>query len=76
MEEQSYQGENIAAARQEDRADPRFAGHGLRAAAGPAVPVTTALDVDADIEVLETMMAKDGLVTPKGADIRSVMEMK
>ena len=32
--------------------------------------------MEADIEVLETMMAKDGLVTPKGADIRSVMEMK
>ena len=32
---------------------------------------TEALDVEADIEVLETMMAKDGLVTPKGLDLRA-----
>ena len=75
MEKQSYQGANITASRRkieeildslvkafEQQQDRLFQ--------------SEALDVEADIEVLETMMAKDGLVTPKGADIRSVMEMK
>lgn len=70
MEEQSYQGENIVAARRkieqildslvtafEQQQDRLFR--------------TTALDVDADIEVLETMMAKDGLLAQKGLDLRA-----
>ena len=72
MEKQSYQGENITASRQkiesildslitafEQQQDRLFK--------------TEALDVDADIQVLETMMAKDGLVTPKELDLRAVM---
>ena len=70
MEEQSYQGENIVAARRrieqildslvtafEQQQDRLFR--------------ATALDVDADIEVLETMMAKDGLLSPKGFGLRA-----
>ena len=70
MEEQSYQGENIVATRRrieqildslvtafEQQQDRLFR--------------ATALDVDADIEVLETMMAKDGLLSPKGFDLRA-----
>lgn len=71
MEKQSYQGENILASRKkienildslitafEQQQDRLFR--------------TEALDVEADIQVLETMMAKDGLVTPKGLDLRSM----
>ena len=69
MEEQSYQGENILAARRkieqildslvtafEQQQDRLFR--------------ATALDVDADISVLETMMAKDGLLALKGPGLR------
>ena len=69
MEEQSYQGENILAARRkieqildslvtafEQQQDRLFR--------------ATALDVDADISVLETMMAKDGLLAQKGPGLR------
>ena len=71
MEKQSYQGENIVASRKkienildslitafEQQQDRLFR--------------TEALDVEADIQVLETMMAKDGLVTPKGLDLRAM----
>lgn len=69
MEEQSYQGENILAARRkieqildslvtafEQQQDRLFR--------------ATALDIDADISVLETMMAKDGLLAQKGPGLR------
>ncbi len=71
MEKQSYQGENIVASRKkienildslitafEQQQDRLFR--------------TEALDVEADIQVLETMMAKDGLVTPRGMDLRAM----
>ncbi len=75
MEKQSYQGANITASRRkiEDILDSLIKAFEQQQ---DRLFQSEALDVEADIEVLETMMAKDGLVTPKGADIRSVMEMK
>jgi len=72
MEKQSFQGENIAASRKKiegilDQLIQAFEQQQDR------LFRTEALDVEADIEVLETMMAKDGLVTPKGMDIRMTM---
>ena len=73
MEKQSYQGKNIRESRNkievlleklivafEKQLDQLFQ--------------TDALDVEADIKVLETMMAKDGLTVPKGMDLHRVME--
>lgn len=75
MEKQSYQGERIAGSRRkiegildtlikafEQQQDKLF--------------TAEALDVEADIEVLETMMAKDGLVMPEGADFRAAPDGK
>ena len=72
MEKQSYQGKNIQESRDkieellktlitafERQLDKLFS--------------ADALDVEADISVLQTMMAKDGLVQPKGLDIHDVM---
>lgn len=75
MEKQSYQGANITASRKkiEDILDSLVKAFEQQQ---DRLFQSEALDVEADIEVLETMMAKDGLVTPKGADIRSVMGMK
>lgn len=72
MEKQSFQGENIVASRKkiEDILDSLITAFEQQQ---DRLFRTEALDVEADIEVLETMLAKDGLVTPKGADIRSVM---
>lgn len=75
MEKQSYQGANITASRKkiEDILDSLVKAFEQQQ---DRLFQSEALDVEADIEVLETMMAKDGLVTPKGADIHSVMGMK
>ena len=72
MEKQSYQGTNIVASRKkiEDILDTLVAAFEQQQ---DRLFRTEAMDVEADIEVLETMMAKDGLVTPKGTDLRSVM---
>lgn len=72
MEKQSYQGSNIVASRKkiEDILDTLIAAFEQQQ---DRLFRTEAMDVEADIEVLETMMAKDGLVTPKGSDLRSVM---
>ena len=72
MEKQTYQGENIRQTRDriegllqtlikgfEQQLDKLFG--------------TEAMDVQADISVMETMLAKDGLVTPQGMDIHQVM---
>lgn len=75
MERQSYQGENIVASRRkiEEILDTLVTAfehqqdHLFR---------REAMDVDADIQVLETMMASDGLITPKGSDLRAVMRKK
>jgi len=71
MEKQSYQGENIVASRKkiEDILDSLITAFEQQQ---DRLFRTEALDVEADIQVLETMMAKDGLVTPKGMDLRSV----
>lgn len=71
MEKQSYQGENIVASRKkiEDILDSLITAFEQQQ---DRLFRTEALDVEADIQVLETMMAKDGLVTPKGLDLRSV----
>ena len=68
LEKQSYQGENIVAARKD-----------IEKIIGTMVPVfekqldrlfqADALDISTDIEVLETMMAKDGL-TEQGKRLR------
>lgn len=72
MEKQSYQGTNIIASRKkiEDILDTLIAAFEQQQ---DRLFRAEAMDVEADIEVLETMMAKDGLVTPKGADLRSIM---
>ena len=71
MEKQSYQGENIVASRKkiESILDTLIAAFEQQQ---DRLFQSEALDVDADIQVLETMMAKDGLVTPKGLDLRSM----
>ena len=71
MEKQSYQGENIIASRKkiEDILDSLITAFEQQQ---DRLFRTEALDVEADIQVLETMMAKDGLVTPKGLDLRSM----
>lgn len=71
MEKQSYQGENIVASRKkiEDILDSLIIAFEQQQ---DRLFRTEALDVEADIQVLETMMAKDGLVTPKGLDLRSM----
>lgn len=70
MEKQSYQGENIVASRRkiENILDTLIAAFEQQQ---DRLFKTEAMNVEADIEVLETMMAKDGLVTPKGASLRS-----
>ena len=72
MEKQSYQGSNIVASRKkiEDILDTLIVAFEQQQ---DRLFQTEALDVEADIEVLEAMMAKDGLVTPRGTDLRSVM---
>lgn len=71
MEKQSYQGENIVASRKkiEDILDSLITAFEQQQ---DRLFRTEALDVEADIQVLETMMAKDGLVTPKGLDMRAM----
>ncbi len=71
MEKQSYQGQNITASRKkiEDILDSLITAFEQQQ---DRLFRTEALDVEADIQVLETMMAKDGLVTPKGLDLRSM----
>lgn len=71
MEKQSYQGENIVASRKkiEDILDTLISAFEQQQ---DRLFRTEALNVEADIQVLETMMAKDGLVTPKGLDMRSM----
>lgn len=71
MEKQSFQGENIASSRKkiEGILDQLIAAFEQQQ---DRLFRADALDVEADIEVLETMMAKDGLVTPKGLDLRSM----
>ena len=75
MEKQSYQGENIVASRRkiEDILDTLVTAFEQQQ---DRLFQTEALDVEADISVLETMMAKDGLVTPKGLDLRAMMSEK
>ena len=70
MEKQSYQGENIVASRKkiEDILDSLITAFEQQQ---DRLFRTEAMDVEADIQVLETMMAKDGLVTPKGLDLRA-----
>ena len=65
MEQQSYQGENIQASRKriEDVLDTLVRGFEQQQ---DRLFRTEAIDVEADISVLETMMASDGLVTPQG----------
>lgn len=71
MEKQSYQGENIVASRKkiEDILDTLISAFEQQQ---DRLFRAEAMDVEADIQVLETMMAKDGLVTPKGMDMRSM----
>jgi len=71
MEKQSYQGENIVASRKkiEDILDTLITAFEQQQ---DRLFRTEALDVEADIQVLETMMAKDGLVTPKGMNLRAM----
>lgn len=71
MEKQSYQGENIVASRKkiEDILDTLITAFEQQQ---DRLFRTEALNVDADIQVLETMMAKDGLVTRKGMDMRAM----
>lgn len=73
MEKQSYQGENIVASRKkiENILDSLITAFEQQQ---DRLFQTEALDVEADIQVLETMMAKDGLVTPKGLDLRAMGE--
>lgn len=65
MEQQSYQGENIQASRKriEDVLDTLVRGFEQQQ---DRLFRTEAIDVEADISVLETMMASDGLVQPQG----------
>ena len=65
MEQQSYQGENIQNSRKriEDVLDTLVRGFEQQQ---DRLFRTEAIDVEADISVLETMMASDGLVEPKG----------
>ena len=66
MEQQSYQGENIQNSRKriEDVLDTLVRGFEQQQ---DRLFRTEAIDVEADISVLETMMASDGLVEPRGA---------
>jgi len=65
MEQQSYQGENIQNSRKkiEDVLDTLVRGFEQQQ---DRLFRTEAIDVEADIRVLETMMASDGLVEPQG----------
>jgi hypothetical protein len=65
MEQQSYQGENIQSSRKriEDVLDTLVRGFEQQQ---DRLFRTEAIDVEADISVLETMMASDGLVQPQG----------
>ena len=65
MEQQSYQGENIQNSRKkiEDVLDTLVRGFEQQQ---DRLFRTEAIDVEADIKVLETMMASDGLVEPQG----------
>ena len=65
MEQQSYQGENIQNSRKriEDVLDTLVRGFEQQQ---DRLFRTEAIDVEADISVLETMMASDGLVQPQG----------
>ena len=69
MEKQSYQGENIQSSRKkiEDVLDTLV--HAFEQQQDRLFR-TEAMDVDADISVLETMMASDGLVEPEGGGLR------
>ena len=66
MEQQSYQGENIQNSRKkiEDVLDTLVRGFEQQQ---DRLFRTEAIDVEADIKVLETMMASDGLVEPQGS---------
>ena len=69
LEKQSYQGENIAAARRDiekilDQMIPAFEKQLDRLFQADAI------DISADIDVLETMMAKDGLTEKEGMTMR------
>ena len=65
MEQQSYQGENIQNSRKkiEDVLDTLVRGFEQQQ---DRLFRTEAMDVEADIKVLETMLASDGLVQPQG----------
>ena len=69
MEKQSYQGETIQASRKkiEDVLDTLVRAFEQQQ---DRLFRTEALDVEADISVLETMMASDGLVEPQGGGLR------
>lgn len=69
LEKQSYQGENIVAARRDiekilDQMIPAFEKQLDRLFRADAI------DISADIDVLETMMAKDGLTEKEGMTMR------
>ncbi len=71
MEKQSYQGENIVASRKkiEDILDVLITAFEQQQ---DRLFRTEAMDIEADIDVLETMMQSDGLITPKGLDLHAV----
>ena len=69
LEKQSYQGENIAAARKDienilDQMIPAFEKQLDRLFQADAI------DISADVDVLETMLAKDGLTEKEGMTMR------
>lgn len=68
MEKQAYQSDSIRASRKkvEDILDTLITAFQKQQ---DILFKTEALNIDVDIQVLENMMAKDGLVLPKGADI-------
>jgi len=73
MEKQSYQGKNIKEAR--DKIENLL--KTLITAFQNLLEKlfsTEALDVEADVKVLETMVAKDGLAAPAGTDLRRMMQ--
>ena len=75
LEKQSYQGENIKASRKkiEDILDTLIQAFRKQ---HDQLFREEALDVETDIQVLETMMAKDGLSTPKGLDIHEMLKQQ
>ena len=73
MEKQSYQGANIRQSREKIESLLDLLIEGFEKQLDNLFSAD-AMDVQADIQVMQTMLAKDGLVAPGGLDIHSMLQ--